>query len=135
MDIYDERPREMTRYLQHNGWHFNKKACDWAVSLMRRQNPATGKRERVEPVTKEYVDALLSRYGVRLENNILYDYVYVANMCKADCYKSSVPDEEHMAKYVKDVIDDPDAYDGMVLNRWYADMTHSGQPVDWGELL
>ena len=43
----------MTAYLRHNGWHFNKKLCDFAVSLMRRMNPATGKSEKIEPMTKD----------------------------------------------------------------------------------
>lgn len=71
----------------------------------------------------------------KLENNTLYDYVYVANMCKADFLGSSVPDEGHLCKYVKDVIDDVDAYDGIVFNRWYADMCRSGVPIDWEEMI
>jgi hypothetical protein len=42
----------------------------------------------------------------------MYDSVYVANMCKADFLGSSIVDDVHMALYVKDVIDDPDATDG-----------------------
>ena len=56
-------------------------------------------------------------------------------MCKADFLNSSVPDEKHLAKYVKDVIDDDDAYDGIVFNRWYADMCKKGIVIDWYEML
>ena len=49
----------MTAYLRHNGWHFNKKLCDFAVSLMRRMNPATGKSEKKhiqpEDLVKEFL--------------------------------------------------------------------------------
>lgn len=86
-------------------------------------------------MNKQEVDELLKVYGVKLENNTLYDYVYVANMCKADFLGSSVPDEGHLCKYVKDVIDDVDAYDGIVFNRWYADMCRSGVPIDWEEMI
>ena len=48
-------------------------------------------------------------------------------MCKADFMGSSITDEEHLAKYIKDVIDDEDAYDGIVFNRWYADMCKIGR--------
>jgi len=135
LDIYDERPREMKAYLSNFGWHFNKKMCEFSVSLMKKMNPATGKKERIEPISKDKVDELLTRYGIKLDNNALYDYVYAANMCKADFLKSSVPDEQHLALYVKDVIDDPDAPDGTPMRRWYATMVAAGEPVEWDEML
>ena len=39
-----------------------------------------------------------------------------------DYMVSSIIDLKHLAMYVKDVIDDKDGYDGIVFNRWYADM-------------
>ena len=102
---------------------------------MKRRNDATAKTERIEPWTKDQVDLLLKTNNVVLENNVGYDYVYVANMCKADFLRSSVPDEPHAAKYVKDVIDDSDGADGMVMREWYAKMIAKGVPVDWEELL
>ena len=77
----------------------------------------------------------MKAHGVKLNNNQLYDYVYVANMCKADFLGSSVPDEHYLSLYVKDVIDDVDASDGLVFNRWYADMCYLGHPIDWEEML
>ena len=82
----------MEVYLSNFGWHFNKKMCEFAVSLMKKLNPSSGKKERIEPISKEKVDELLTRYGIKLENNVLYDYVYVANMGKADFLKSSIPE-------------------------------------------
>lgn len=78
-DMYDDIPMEMRKYLRFHGWHFNKKACDFAVSLMRKKNASTGKTEKIEPLTKDQVDSMLAKYGVTLENNVDYDYVYVAN--------------------------------------------------------
>lgn len=135
LDIRDRRPEEMEAYLSHFGWHFNKKMCEFAVSLMKKMNPSTGKKERIEPISKEKVDELLTRYGIKLENNVLYDYVYCTNQCKADTFKSSVPDEAHMALYIKDMIDDPDAPDGMAMCMWYAKMNRAGEPVEWDEML
>ena len=135
LDIRDRRPEEMDAYLSHFGWHFNKKMCEFAVSLMKKMNPQTGKKERIEPISKEKVDELLARYGIKLENNVLYDYVYWANQCKADTFKSSVPDEAHMALYIKDMVDDPDAPDGMAMCMWYAKMNRAGEPVEWDEML
>lgn len=66
-------------------------------------------------------------------NDNPYDAVFAANMCKADYLGSSITDEKHLCLYVKDVIDDVDGYDGIVFNRWYADMCRKGVQVDWYE--
>ena len=125
----------MEAYLSNFGCHFNKKMCDFAVSLMKKINPATGKKARIEPISKEKVEELLTKDGMKLDNNSLYDFVYVANMGKADFFKSSIPDEQHLAVYVKDVIDDPDAPDGTTMRRWYATMIAAGEPIEWDEMI
>ena len=135
LDLYDDMPRDMRKYLSNNGWHFNKKACDFAVSLMKKENPSTKKKEKIEPYTKEQVDEMLKKYNVVLENNVGYDYVFVANMCKADYLKSSITDEHHLALYVKDTIDDIDAGDGVTMRRWYSTMVANGEMVDWDDIL
>ena len=78
---------------------------------------------------------MLKKYNVVLENNVGYDYVFVANMCKADYLKSSIADEHHLALYVKDTIDDIDAGDGVTMRRWYATMVANGEMVDWDDIL
>lgn len=135
LDMYDDMPREMRKYLQHNGWHFNKKACMYAVDMMRKKSPASGKLEKIEPYTKEQVEEMLKKYGVTIEDTSNYDFVFVANMGKADYLKSSIPDEQHLALYVKDVLDDPDAGDGTTMRRWYATMIANGSGVDWEDIL
>ena len=93
------------------------------------------KKEYIVPYTKEQVDAMLDAYGIRLKRNKLYDAVYVANMCKADFLGKSVPTEEHLAKYVKDVIDDADAESGYVFNRFYADCVFMDNPIEWEDMV
>lgn len=112
LDIYDDRPISMKNYLKYYGMHFNSKLCKFAVSFMKH-----GK----QPITKEKADEILKKNNIVLNNNYLYDYVYVINMGNNDFMGSSIADEKHLALYVKDVIDDEDGYDGIVFNRWYAD--------------
>lgn len=126
LDTYDDRPSSMKRYLKYYGPHFNKKLCQFAVSKMNH-----GK----EPVQKEKVSEILQRSGVMLQNNELYDFVYVYNMGNNDFIGSSIIDETHLALYVKDVIDDKDGYDGIVFNRWYADTVTNGIPIEWDEMV
>lgn len=135
LDTYDALPQEMIDYLANYGRHFNKKLLKFAVSQMKGKNSSTGEQEYIEPITKSAVDNLLTSYGIKLKHNQLYDYVYVANMCKADFLHSSIPDEHHMALYIKDVIDDVDAVEGLVFNRWLADTRRKGIAIDWEEML
>ena len=130
---FDEWPEAMIVYMRHYGPHFNRKLCDFAVSLMTKT--VNGKETPITPISREDTEAILNRYSVKLKNNQLYDSTYVANMCKADFLGSSVSDDQHMAKYIKDVIDDDDAYDGIVFNRWYADMSYTGIAIDWENML
>lgn len=129
LDLYDEIPSAMRRYLRHNGWHFNKALCNFAISLMKKNG------KKLDPISKENVDKLLEQYSIHLNNNIGYDYVFVANMCKADYYESSITDDKHVALYIKDTIDDEDAADGTTMRRWYATMVSNGVIIDWDDTL
>ena len=130
---YDIKPEGMINYLRYNGPHFNKKLCEFAASLMKKKvgNVAV----KITPYTKEQVDTILKANGITVQNCQLYDHVFVANMCRADFYGSSITDDLHLAKYIKDVLDDTDAYDGIVFNRWYADMCKMGIVIDWDEMI
>lgn len=127
---YDILPRDMRAYLRNYGRHFNQKACDFAVSLMQGRDG-----NKIKPIDKDKVDAMLKSYEIKLEHAQGYDHVYVANMAKADFYGSSITEEDKLALYVKDVIDDFDGSASMVFNRWLADMDTKGIGIDWEELL
>lgn len=126
LDIYDDRPSSMKRYLKYYGEHFNKSLCNFAVNKMNHGKPV---------VTKDKIDEILKSNNIKLQNNQLYDYVYVYNMGNNDFLGSSIPDEKHLALYVKDVIDDADGYDGIVFNRWYADTVKQGIPIEWDDMV
>ena len=127
---YEIMPEDLAIYMSHNGPHFNKAACEFAVSQM-----YIDEDEDFKPFTKEQVNGFLESYNVKVKNNKLYDAVYVANMCKADYLNSSVPNETCLAKYIKDTLDDPDGIEGLTFNRWIADMKWLGIPVPWDEFL
>lgn len=130
---YEEYPKEMLIYMRNYGPHFNRKLFEFAVSMMFKEE--NGEEKKVKGYTKEEVNSMLALQGIKVERNQLYDAAYVATMCKADFLGSSIPDEYHLALYVKDVIDDVDADDGIVFNRWYADMSYSGIAIDWEAML
>lgn len=84
LNAYDYQPEEMRAYLRYNGWHFNKKMCEWAVKQMRKN----GKPIRM--MSKDDIEDILKKNNIELENNVGYDAVYIAHMCLADFYGSSI---------------------------------------------
>lgn len=130
-DVYDELPEDMIAYLRYNGRHFNRRLVEFATSKMTTRD-SNGTEVPLEPISKDKLFDMMKQNGVYLDNNDNpYDAVFAANMCKADYLGSSITDEKHLCLYVKDVIDDVDGYDGIVFNRWYADMCRKGVQVDW----
>ena len=125
MHQYDIIPEDLRKYLAQFGKHFNKKLCDYAVSLMMKAGP-DGKPVRITPMTREEVDTLLKTHGVELKNNVLYDHVFVANMVKSDQLGSSIIDAKHHALAIKDYIDDVDKAEGYLFDRWMSDLCGLG---------
>ena len=121
--------RSFKKYYSLYGPHFTKSLCDYAVNMMENESG------KITPFTKQEIEQMLKNTNIKLEYNKLCDYIYVANMCKADFFGRSVPDEQHLCLYIKDVIDDIDGYDGLVFNRWYADMCRTGIAIDWENML
>lgn len=135
LDIYDDMPHAMKVYLSNYGFHFNKKACECAIKQMKKRNPASNKEESIDPWTKEQVEEMLVKYGVKLNNGEMYDATYQANWIKADTYKSSVPDEAHVALGIKDALDDVDGSDELPFRYWLTKCVALGIPIDFEDLL
>jgi hypothetical protein len=117
-------------YLAEMGWHFNEKACEYAVQYLKDRN-----NKPIKPYSKEEVDDMLKKYNVTMEKNKGWDYVYVASMAKSDMDDSPLADEKSIASYIKIVIDDADAADGEIMGCWYTKMIFRRIPVDWAMFL
>lgn len=138
LDMFDfsEYPKEMKAYLKNFGFHFNKKACKEAVKGLKRKNPQTGKNEPLtDTKDKDEIEAMLTKHGVKLDNDCLYDVVWAYHMIVSDFWKEAIVDEALLAKAVKCVIDDPDQPDGYLFNRWLSDRFFAGTPIEWEDLL
>lgn len=131
---YETMPTALAVYLSQYGPHFNKACCKFAVSLMYKVDD-NDREVAIEPYTKEDVIGIMNTYGVKSKYAQLEDITYVANMCKADYLNGSVPSEQHLAKYVKEALDDPDGADGLIFNRWIADMKWLGIAIPWDEFI
>lgn len=135
LDLYNILPTDMRKYLRNYGYHFSKKACEFAVSRMKHLNQATGKQEPIEYQSKESIEEIFNKYGIKLEHNEGYDFVYLWHMAKADYYKSSLPDEKSVAMFVKDTIEDPDMQGSNAFRRWLADADALGIVIEWYDIL
>ena len=130
MDYYDILPAGMDAYLSSYGWHFSKALCEWAVSKMRDRNG-----NKISIRAKEQIDNILKANNVEIENDYGYDKVFVYHMGMSDYMGSSITDEPHIAKYVKDVLDDKDGYEGIALTRFLADCSAKGVPIMWEDMI
>ena len=131
---YDYVSPEMRKYLGTYGKHFNKRLSEFAASKMWKRD-GNGNRVHINSVDKDALHEMLKAQGVVLENNQLYDAVYVANMFDADFASQLGSNDTLKANFIKCVIDDPDACDGTVFNRWYSDMCHKGIAIDWEDMI
>lgn len=128
-------PSDMEQYMSFYGMHFNKKLCDFAVGQMEKEDKATGVMKKITPMKLEELKAILEKYKIEVDSNDWYDALYLANMVRADYWGSSIEDEEHLAKYVSDVLCDPDGYEGIVFSRFLADCGAKGCIVFWDMMI
>jgi hypothetical protein len=127
-------PEDMKTYLSYYGMNFSKKLYEFAVSNMRRET-ADGKMEKVKPMTADELKTLLSKHKIEIENNDLYNALYLAAMVKSDYWGSSIEDEEHLAKYIEDTLCDVDAAEGQVFARYLADCSVGGCIIYWEDMI
>ena len=127
-------PEDMKTYLSYYGMNFSKKLYEFAVSNMRRES-ADGKMEKVKPMSADELKSLLSKHKIEVENNDLYNALYLSAMVKADYWGSSIEDEEHLAKYIEDTLCDVDAAEGQVLARYLADCSVGGCIIYWEDMI
>jgi hypothetical protein len=130
LDYYDILPAGMEAYLSNYGHHISKPMYKWAVSQMRDRN---GKK--AQPMDKEEVMGILRANSVEVERDYAYDVPYVYMMAKMDYYGSSIMDENHLAKYVHDYLDDIDGSDSRAFDELYVKTIALGIPIDWQDLI
>lgn len=129
LDNYDIVPDDMRAYLRHNGYHFNKKMCEFACRHLYKNG------KRIDCWSKDDVQNILKRASVDIQETDNYDFVYVANMAKADFYNSSITDDAQLALFVKDYVEDSDQTDGFIFHRFYADCCWNGVRIPWEDVV
>ena len=86
-------------------------------------------------VLMDELKAMLEKHKVTIGTNEQYDALYLANMVKSDFWGSAIEDEEHMVRYIEDVLCDADGYEGLVFNRFLADCAGKGVVIFWESMI
>lgn len=131
LDYYDIIPAGMDAYMSQHGRHLSKPMLEWAVSMMRDRNG-----NRVQLPERSRLDEILDNNNIRLKNQSgYYDPLYVWCMGQADYYGSSITDEQHLAKFVKDYIDDPDGSPTRAFDEFYIKTVSMGIDIPWEDMI
>lgn len=134
LDLWEDMPEDMKKYIKNYGFHFTCKIYRFAVSKMFKKNKE-GKEEKIEPIERDKVMELLKKHNITLENDEMYDSAYVYSSAMADYFGKSLPNEQYIAMHIKDRIDDADKKSGYIFHQWYFDMCFEGIPIDWEEFV
>ena len=138
LDLYDYEltPPAMKAYLRNYGFNFSKRACEYAVSLMKKTDSSSGvKREiPITPWSKEKVAECFRKNGIMLDGELNYNHVYLYNMATAD-YSKSLPDEKSICLFVKETTEDIDSNPENIFRKWIVSMDGNGIPIYWEDLL
>lgn len=130
IDAYEAIPRGMKEYLSYYGRHFSKPLYQMAVEMMETRDGG-----KVKVMEKDAVMEKLKANNVVVKNDKGYDLPYVWAMATADYMGSSITDEAHLAKFVKDYSDDPDGSRTRAFDEFYAKSLALGIPIVWEDLM
>ena len=138
LDLYDYEltPPAMKAYLRNYGFNFSKKACEYAVGLMKKAEVSGGITHMIpiNPGSKEKIAECFKKSGVMLNGELNYNHVYLFNMATAD-YPKSLPDEKSICMFVKETIEDIDSNPENIFRKWIISMDGNGMPIYWEDLL
>lgn len=130
LDYYDITPKGMDAYLAAHGFHFSKPMLEWAVSMM----DHGGKQQK--PLEKKEFDDVMRAYGITLKRKDgFYDGPYVWSMAKSDYLGKSIIDEQHLAMFVRDYIDDEDGNPTRAFDEFIANCNAKGVDIPWADLI
>lgn len=116
-------------YKAKHGMHFSDRMAMWASSNMKN---ADGKDHTWSVYD---VKAAFSSLGYTLKNGYTWgDVTYMANMLYAD-YAKCLKADTDAVKMAYAITEDPDGYDGMIFNRYTADIMEKGTCVPWENVM
>ena len=93
-----------------------------------------GKQQK--PLEKKEFDDVMRAYGITLKRKDgFYDGPYVWSMAKSDYLGKSIIDEQHLAMFVRDYIDDEDGNPTRAFDEFIANCNAKGVDIPWADLI
>lgn len=118
--------KEFKDYVKRYGHHFTDALAEYASRMMVN---ASG---HVHTWTAAQVKKAMTDLGLTVPATVTTgDLTYLANMYYADFYPDPLKDEVSCLKAAHKIANDPDGYEGMVFNRWMADVMSKSLEIDW----
>lgn len=117
--------------MASHGRHFSKPMLEWAVGMMKDR-----KGNKVSAPEAKQLEEKLRTYGITLERTKgYYDPAFVWAMATADYMGSSISDDLHLAKFVKDYIDDIDGSETRPFDEFYVKTIALGIDIPWEDMI
>lgn len=113
---------------------FSKRLAEWAISKMKKEDPATGLLKPITSRKLNDVEEVLKEYKVDLPDECKYTALYLFNMAIAD-YPKSLKTDEQRAYFVEETLCDPDGLAENVLDCFAVKMCNAGVPVFWEDFM
>lgn len=119
-----------SEYIKKNGQHFTDALAEYASKMMENANG------QAHSWTTSQVKKAMESLGLTIPNNVTYgDAAYLANMYYADLFPDPLKDEASCLKAAYKIANDPDGYEGLIFNRWLADMVGKEVKIDWTKFI
>lgn len=116
-------------YKKENGPHFTCKLADWASAKMVNSDGTN------HLWTSEQVKDAVKSLGYDLIGSYTWgDVAYAANMYYSD-FRKVLPTDVDAVKMAILAMKDPDGYEGMIFNRFTADIMEKGVCVPWHDVM
>lgn len=116
-------------YKMHQGMHFSDKLAEYASSKMVNANGMN------HTWSCKDVEGAFASLGLKLpEKSTWGDATYAANMLYSD-FAQLLKSDTDAVKMAHELLTDPDGYDGMLFNRYTADIMEKGICVPWMDLI
>lgn len=116
-------------YVKKHGQHFSEKLAMFASERLR---PTNGRA----CWTAEDVKGAFAQLGLTIPScNTIGDVVYEANKAYYIHYGKSLKTEADCLKHAHTTLVSSNSYQGLVFNRWLADVMGMNITVDWASMM
>ena len=117
-------------YLKAHGHHFTDALAEQESGYLKNADNSGHKW------TPAQVSKQLDMLGLKLPEHITNgDATYLANMYYSDFYPEILKDEVSCIRMAQKATMDVDGYDGMIFNRWIADIKSKDIDIDFEEFV